>query len=131
MHMKYIKRIFIGIAIVLHLLISAYVVFVFVAEPTYKVWRPEDGVWYCEELQMQLSFEKGQKSYVVLDGRVIPCACENNRGSKDVLVFCQVNGSEYVIGDLIFSGRYVDLSDDTFVLKDRKTQQIYTFVRTN
>jgi hypothetical protein len=87
------------------------------------------GYYYDSELQMQLSFERGINSYVVLDGTVVPCACRNDRGSEYIGLLCQANVNEYEIGDFIFWGRYVDLSDDTFVLKDRKTRQIYTFVR--
>lgn len=128
--MKSVKCVLAWMLITMLIASLAYVVFVLVAEPTYKVWRPEDGVWYCEELQMQLSFEKGQRSYVVLDGTNIVCACENARGSKDILVLCQQNNVRgYEIGDLIFGGRYVDMSDDTFVLRDKESQKIYTFVR--
>jgi hypothetical protein len=127
--MKYVKHL-LSILIIVFIALFVYVIFVFIAKPMDKVWCPEDGVWYCEELQIQISFEPGKKSYAVLDGTVVPCVCENDRGSKDLLVLCQANGNGYAIGEIIFSGRYVDLSNDTYVLKNKKSQELYTFVRT-
>lgn len=42
---------------------------------------PQYGVWYCEELQLQLNFNKGEKSIVLVDGNEVLCGVENDRGS--------------------------------------------------
>ena len=123
------KHILYGILVAFFLLLLLYVVLIFTLEPKNKVWRPEQGVWYCEELHMQLSFEKGYKSYVILDGEAILCACENDRGSKNLLVLCQEpNVKGYEIGDPIFSGRYVDLNNNKYTVKDNDSHELYTFV---
>ena len=32
----------------------------------YTEWMPTEGIWYCQELQMQISFEENE-SFVVID----------------------------------------------------------------
>lgn len=126
--MKRAKHIIYGLFLALLLVVVIYTVFLFAVEPTNKVWRPEEGIWYCEELQIQLSFDSRYKSYAILDDQMIVCACENSRGSKDILVLCQESiAGEYEIGDLIFSGRYVDLDGNRYVVRDMITHELYTF----
>ena len=47
---------------------------------------PTDGVWYCESLGMELTFAGYGSSHVIIDGKRIECAFENDRGANDFAV---------------------------------------------
>ena len=54
----------------------------------FSKWAPPDGNWYCEELQIQVSFSGGECFYI-LNGAEIPCDSINNRGSHSFFVISQ------------------------------------------
>ena len=95
------------------------------------IWLPEEGIWYCEELDMQLAFSDSDDSYIVIDGEKVICAVRNNRGSKDflVLILESVAPNYDKFGDVVFSGKYVSLTEEAFTVKDRESGMQYVFIR--
>lgn len=93
-------------------------------------WVPEDGIWYCEELQMQLAFEKDSETYTIINGEKIICVWENNRGSTHLMVACMdEDSSESSWGEDILSCEYVELTENQFVVKEVSSGEEYIFVR--
>ena len=49
-------------------------------------YTPRDGVWYCAELKMRLSFSEDHLSTLVVGEEEVQCACINDIGSDDIYV---------------------------------------------
>lgn len=96
---------------------------------TYSNWMPEDGLWYCEELQMQITFTEDE-CFVMKDGQKIACICENDKSSMWFSVLCsQQDLEDYPIGTELFSAKRISLSGDTFVVMEEHTKTQYTFIK--
>ena len=94
------------------------------------IWVPEDGIWYCEELDMQLSFSISDDSYIVIDGEKVICSVRNNRGSKVFSLLIQESGvPNYKLGDAVFRGEHVSLTEEAFTVKDLDSGKQYVFIR--
>ena len=97
----------------------------------YTDWMPQKGDWFCEELQIQISFDDGE-SYLVYDGEKMPCDCINDRGSKSFFVISQAFGiDDLPVGAELFSAEYVELTDTDFLVKEETTGTEYLFVKVN
>lgn len=93
-------------------------------------WVPEEGVWYCDDLGIQLSFSRGDETYAIIDGRKVQCACINDRGAADFSVLVQQRDVlNYDIGESVFWGKYISLSENEFVVEDCRTGARYVFIR--
>jgi len=88
------------------------------------LWRPESGVWYCEELQMQLSFDSEVPCFVTQNGTEVNCTWFNNRGSVYIMVCYLTKDYDYIT---VLDGKYVDLTDDSYIVEDMDTGIQYTF----
>ena len=97
---------------------------------SHKAYIPTEGLWYCEAVDIMLSFEEGYSSYFINQGKEVSCIWENDVGSKVIMVVCQekLNG-DFAVGDLIFCGEYVRLDNREYVVQDIESGEIYTFVR--
>ena len=94
------------------------------------IWVPEDGIWYCEELDMQLSFSISDDSYIVIDGEKVICSVRNNRGSETFSLLIQESGvPNYKLGDAVFHGEHVSLTEEAFTVKDLDSGKQYVFIR--
>ena len=90
---------------------------------------PEKGIWFCEELKLQLSFEEGYDCYYVLDGAKIRCIWENNPGSRVITVLCQDDNTyTYSIGEVIFWGTCIELTEDQFIIEEKESGIPYVFL---
>lgn len=104
---------------------------------------PNEGTWYCAELQSQFSVDRGNgfvpkddvnavdesENYVIVDGDRIAALLSNDRGSIQVYIICQESDNpHYKLGDIIYSLEFVDLSNTEYILKD-EAGKIYTFLR--
>lgn len=92
---------------------------------------PQEGIWYCRELQVQMVFSKGIRTYAIIDGIKIECDTLNDRGSSYVSVLYQdlerrIPG--YQLGDSVFEGECRKLKDNTLYVED-ENGDIYEFVR--
>ena len=79
---------------------------------------PEDGVWYCEELEMQMSFETDVESYATVEQTRISCCTGYERGSDRITVYCQsFDNPYYKVGEAVFTGEHVSLEERQLVLR--------------
>ena len=90
------------------------------------LWRPESGVWYCDELQLQLSFDSESPCFVMQDGVRVDCTWFNNRGSKYITVCYLTKDYDYIT---ILDGKYVDLTDDRYIVENMDTGIQYIFCK--
>jgi len=114
--------------------VALYIIFwiagLFLTAGNITYWTPEEGVWYCDDLEIQLSFSEGNETYAIIDGKKVQCVCINDRGAIDFSVLVQErNVPNYGVGDSIFWGQYVSLSESEFVVEDCNTGVRYIFVR--
>lgn len=108
------------------LLIFGFLLILF-SNPTQ--WFPQEGVWYCEDLAIQIAFDDSSQTFAMVNGEKISCACEIDRGSKDIRISCQQPDHPlFSLGKFIFSGEQVKLHDDQLVVQDDHGNQ-YTFTR--
>ena len=96
---------------------------------------PENGVWYCQELEVHLSFAPWGKfsetSTILVEGEELVCICRYDLGSSDLYLVCRDRrNSKLEYGDIIYWWTYVELNDNELVLKDHYTKAQYTFIRT-
>ena len=92
-------------------------------------YMPPDGVWYCEELEMQLSFEPDAKGYAMVNGVKVACSVGNDPGTKYFWVTCTESVLDMSPGHVLWEAEYVDRSESAFVVKEQNTGRIYTFVK--
>ena len=91
---------------------------------------PEDGQWYCKELQIQLSFDDLGACYYRVGEEVIACACGSDPGSRWLSVGCQETDSAYFeLGEEVFGAEFVSLDGEKLVVFDPKTETEYIFYR--
>ena len=112
------------ISIVL-LYIAVSLCVLFFCEPSNEFYGPDGGVWHCDELGIQISFERDQPSLAAVHGEYIVCATSRHRGSKHINVSSQ---DHRYLGESVFKGKYISFDNDRYVLKDKKTNRLYTFV---
>lgn len=93
-------------------------------------YEPEEGIWYCDELQIQLSYESYAQCYIIEDDEKILCACGSDRGVKYIHVTClERNHPQYKLGDVIFFAEVISLNDTELLVYDEQTEQQYVFLR--
>ncbi len=128
--MKYVSKI---CKLFFTIVIAAYVIatiIIFIGMTHYTQWMPTEGVWYCDELQISLSFDENIMSFAIIDGQKVICVADNNRGSEVISVLCQENNiDQFYLGESIFTGEYVSLKDNQLVLREYHKENIYTFLR--
>ncbi|MBQ9838299.1 MAG: hypothetical protein IJO56_02210 [Oscillospiraceae bacterium] len=104
---------------------------------------PDDGVWYCADLQAQFTFGieydysdpdsiptvDEDQNYIIINGDRIAATCGGLPNSGSVKIYCQEeDNAQYRMGDRILEFGFVRLTDTEFVLKDDDGTQ-YTFVK--
>lgn len=95
----------------------------------YSEWMPQDGIWYCEALQMQISFAEGE-CFTVIDGEKILCDCINDKGSTNFFIISQASHIEGLpVGTELFSAERVKLTETEFVVREEKTGKEYVFIK--
>ena len=92
-------------------------------------YEPQEGVWYCEELQIQLSYEDDAATYITENGDRIFGICGTDRGSKLIGILCQSTHGGHYVGEELFSAEIASLDDDTLVLYAEDSGQAYVFQR--
>ena len=94
----------------------------------YKTWMPQDGPWFCEDLQIQITFSYGD-CYAIIDETQVHCDCINYQGSKCFFVTTQEPATGVPMGTCLLEAEYIQLTDDTFTVKEYHTGTIYTFIK--
>ena len=99
-------------------------------------YAPCEGVWYCEDLGLKLSFERNGESVWDNNGTLISCTCISHKQSPYLNIYeidevIHINygtGTAYKIGTLLFNFEITSYSDQSFVVDDR-AGNTYTFLR--
>lgn len=114
------------------LLLGVFLLFCFSLGPVEQV--PQEGIWYCEELKLQINFEQKTQSnaYILVDGEKILCQGGNDRGSPYLYVVCAETryAADYPNG-IVFSGEVISHNDEAFIAQELDTGAEYTFFRTD
>lgn len=93
-------------------------------------WVPDGGVWYCEELQAQLAFDKESETYMMINGEKVVCSWINEIGSTYFYICCEEkNHPYYKLGATIFSGKVTHLDDENEYIITGENDVEYVFVR--
>lgn len=104
--------------------------FVFCIGCTPDQYEPENGVWYCEELQIQLSYDVGKECFIVINGEKIAAACGSDRGVNRLVVSSQqANHPDYYMGETIYEAEIISLNEQEFVVYDEQAQREFVFYR--
>lgn len=93
-----------------------------------------EGVWYCKELQMQISFTDPRDAFLMQNGVKIQCRSDTYVAKyHDILeLYCQeweLPGLAH--GKTLFTAEIRQYKDLSMVVYDRKAGREYTFVRTD
>lgn len=129
-NMKFVLKIILVIGLVL----VGYCIFICVLgiinSLNIQQWAPEEGVWYCRELQIQMSFDEEVNSYAVIDNDTVLCAAGYERGSEYITVGIQEeNVPGYSLGEKIFFGKYVARTENEYIVEEVSSGIEYTFER--
>lgn len=98
----------------------------------HKTGLPEKGVWYCEELEMEISFSNNRYSYANIDGNKVHLAIDFDYGG-DAFCLCFVSGADY--GHIFFACECDYWDEDKMLVtewldsKGHTKGKQYTFVR--
>ena len=97
---------------------------------------PIDGMWYCEELKLQLSFENVYDSFLIVDGKKIPCSYSNEHGTGIIDVsFLDDSFHAFDYDQIFFTGRCDYWDEEKMIVTEwldtegNKKGNQYTFVR--
>ena len=91
-----------------------------------------DGVWYCEELKMQISLVDYQNAFFMDDGEKIQCKCYLSNLGDALEVFCnEREHSRYRFGKTIFVAEIKQYEDMLMRVIEKESRREYTFVRTD
>lgn len=101
----------------------------FISSTTIMDYFPEEGQWYCEELQLMVPFDSSLECYIIKNGEKIICGCGNDRGSSWLSVCCQDEDQEYyVLGEEVFGGEFVKLEENILIIFEPQSGREYTFI---
>ena len=90
---------------------------------------PSEGEWYCDSLDLQISFEKNVDTILIWNDEKVVCTIVIDRGSKWINVLCQEADNAYFdLGECVFFGEIISRKDDYFVIRCDDGAQ-YTFNR--
>ena len=97
-------------------------------------YAPNSGVWDCEELKLTLSYEQGEKSYLVKDGEMILCGGTGHPQNKYINIYeaeeitREDGGTAYMYKALLFEFEILHFDQNSFMVCDALGNQ-YTFTR--
>ena len=92
---------------------------------------PEEGEWYCSELDMNLSFSIHGKTLLSQNGEKVLCSRAVDRGSTQIDIMCdERNNQNFAFGETVFSGEILKLRKNLFIIQS-SNGVAYTFRRIN
>lgn len=86
---------------------------------------PEYGVWYCDELQIQISRESAISSYICIDGEKYLCGAGNLKGTSRLRVGSQDITAPFTLGEPVFAANFIDIIDGQMVVEDDNGVRYY------
>jgi len=93
------------------------------------VFYPTEGIWFCEELGIQINFDGYNDNFIHIDNEYYFCRFRTNRGSSLMSVISQDADLGENLGESLFTGEYVHSDDQSFSVRDTKSSSVYTFRR--
>ena len=93
---------------------------------------PEEGIWYCAELQMQICREKDRTeryTHAIIDGEKRNCALYTDYGNRFFSVVYMYEVDEKYESTTLYRGEFISFNDEKIVTRDTQTQTEYVFVR--
>lgn len=95
-----------------------------------KVSYPTEGIWFCEELDMQINFDGINDNFAKIGDEYYACLFFANRGASAMSIICQDTDMEgYELGQSVFSGEYVSGDSQSFSVRSKSDSRVYTFTR--
>jgi len=95
-------------------------------------WQgPDQGLWYCEKLQMQLCFQYNRdiRSNALIEGIPVVCDINTYAGTYRLCVINQdESGKIDGVGSKIFEGEMVSLDEESYIVQNRIGES-FTFGR--
>ena len=103
-------------------------------------WQgPSDGLWFCEELQIQLCLQPNldyikadssldSRSFALVDNRYVMCDIRTDAGTYALCVIHQDTSDESNLDDTLFEGDLINVSNQKFEVRD-KQGTMYVFHR--
>ena len=97
-------------------------------------YAPKDGIWYCDELSLTLSYETDQRSYFLKNGEKIICSRTGHTQSRYVDIYeveeivREDGDTAYMHKALLFEFEILQLEQEYFVVCDNSNNK-YKFVR--
>ena len=92
---------------------------------------PEEGEWYCSELDMNLSFSIHGKTLLSHNGEEVLCIRAVEHGSTWIDIICDETGNpNFAFGEAVFSGEILKLKNNLFIIQSSNGVE-YTFRRIN
>jgi len=110
------------------------------SDPDPDSLAPEDGLWYCKELQLQLSFIpqdystddtlEGYEtySYMMTDEGCVMCSFSLPARSRNMRVLAQDNAYVEILAKELFRGQYISADDQCLVVRGEDGAD-YRFLR--
>jgi len=93
-------------------------------------YYPEEGVWYCKELGLQVSFDEKGETYILADGKKMACSFMFNGASKKFIIMCaQIDCADHQLGEAVLRGEHYSYDEEVLKIKEVNTGIIYDFVR--
>ena len=106
-----------------------YLVILFANIAYIPQYEPDEGIWFCEELQIQLDYNGGNETFIE-EGEMLHCGCGSDRGVNEIQVSCeQRNHPTYELGELVFRAEIKQLTDKKMTVFKLTTGEEYIFVR--
>ena len=91
-------------------------------------YYPSTGIWYCKELQLQLSFDESEQSFIVINEEKILCDHYSERNSRTRYVDCMESESSlYELGQTILCVDSMYINQNEFVVRECENKIDYTF----
>ena len=89
---------------------------------------PDSGCWFCEDLEIQLSFDETDSTYAVINGIEKNCVILRENNTNTIIVFCADWETCSLSHDCkIFSGSILELTNTEFLLMESKSKVVYSF----
>ena len=88
---------------------------------------PEEGIWYCQELDIYLNMENGTGMYLSDNGGYEPLFVDIDYGTGFFIRFCESSFSdEYGNCESLYTD--YKFRNDILTLKDRDSGKVYEFI---
>lgn len=93
---------------------------------------PNEGIWYCEDLQIQICFDKNPDKYEthIIKDKKISCTLSTDYGNRFFsIVYQDTISAEYNYDTCFYAGEFISFDDDTLITRATDTQKEYVFTR--